>query len=1029
MIVLYTINYLFKFRFSFLSIWVLSLFMLFSVTSNAQLLGYSCDFEDANERAQWTLNVGNHGKIVPNKWYIGLPGKNDGSNGIYVSSDEGVTNGYTKSGVVVAAVRNLTLKTGKYEISFDWQAFGMDSVDGLYVCWVPDSIKTNSVNNSNLPRWVKDWSISFNDAQRLYQKAWNTITDTLDTDDTPHKLVLVWNNSVTGVYPPAAAVDNIRIVGVGMCDKPTNIKAVPTGSTINLQWGGNASKYDVKCTDGEGNTTTYNDVVGNSLAITDIGEGICTFYVRASCDDTESVWVSHSQFIFFPESRCIDYLSLSTENCYIGNTNNPMAAKGYVDKGYQSKESRHTLHWLTTERDPRTGNQLPTVPDGEIASVRLGNWMVNREAEAVEFKFKVDVESSAILLLKYAVVLEDPGHDSIDQPRFTLEVLRKGKPLDKFGCAEAHFAAGFGDKTGWHQTDNVMWKEWETVGINLRNYDGEDLTVRLITFDCNHGAHFGYAYFALGCSDGKITGLTCGDSPVNTFKGPDGFKYRWYLESDPTNTLSEEQELKLTADDMQTYNLDVIHPTKNNCHYTLQASAIPRYPIADMAFKSSVSKCQNIVSFSDSSFIRRFNKVTNEITDTDEKCESVVWDFGDGTTSDEFSPTHIYPEEGGKFTVKLTSGIANNNCVDDTIFEIVLPKLGTLRDTIVENVCSGTNYEHKGKFYFNSGFISDTTMSVNGCDSISTIDLRFHDSYDISISDTICSDVEYYFDGKKISETGKYTANLKSIYGCDSIVKLDILVNQVLSIGLDSIYKVCADDPTLEVAYELHSGLVPNFGFKFKDPAMFEYSADNLTPGDKTLSIPWFKGIVPNRYKAVLTFGEQSCGNDSIDINVDVYYPDTILAQRWNDVIGVKNVDYNGGYEFISFQWYKNDLPIPGAITSNLYVEEGLDATAAYSVLLTNKETGVRQYVCPITPQVMGADSEMVVVFSETRGSVSMEAPCAGRARLWNSYGILLEEFIINEGNNQYNISVPDGVYMIECLFDDGSHSVQKLIK
>ena len=81
-------------------------------------------------------------------------------------------------------------------------------------------------------------------------------------------------------------------------------------------------------------------------------------------------------------------------------------------------------------------------------------------------------------------------------------------------------------KEGW-------WKDWTTVSINLREHDGEEVVVRLTTYDCAELGHFGYAYFTLDCSDGQIQSSACGDVEKDTLIGPDGFKYRWYKKSEP----------------------------------------------------------------------------------------------------------------------------------------------------------------------------------------------------------------------------------------------------------------------------------------------------------------------------------------------------------------------------------------------------------------------------------------------------------------------------------------------------------------
>ena len=276
----------------------------------------------------------------------------------------------------------------------------------------------------------------------------------------------------------------------------------------------------------------YHDgITAKSFVVEDLEEGMKTFYIRSHCDTLIGAWTSKSSFFFYPNARCINYLGLSNKNCFFGTFDNPIASSGAVDNGYQSKFSRHTLHYDPNEYDPITGGALKTVPAGELASVRLGNWNTGREAESVSYDYVVDTVDGALLMLNYAIVMEDPQHEVNAQPKFTLDITEQGMPLP-YGCGSAFFAAGHGmdpsDKT-WHsfsstgQSTGGYWKDWTTVGINLAQYHGKSLKIKLTTYDCDASGHFGYAYFTLGCSSGKIEGLSCGDAPENGFKGPDGF--------------------------------------------------------------------------------------------------------------------------------------------------------------------------------------------------------------------------------------------------------------------------------------------------------------------------------------------------------------------------------------------------------------------------------------------------------------------------------------------------------------------------
>ena len=102
-------------------------------------------------------------------------------------------------------------------------------------------------------------------------------------------------------------------------------------------------------------------------------------------------------------AQCPDFMDLTSS-----------AVTGYYStSGYHVTSSlvmsvgimpgRHTL--ITQQgTDPRTGDQLPLLPDGENAVVKLGNEQVGGETESLVYTFTVDPDNS-VLLLKYAVVL------------------------------------------------------------------------------------------------------------------------------------------------------------------------------------------------------------------------------------------------------------------------------------------------------------------------------------------------------------------------------------------------------------------------------------------------------------------------------------------------------------------------------------------------------------------------------------------------------------------------------------------------
>ncbi|MBQ1732445.1 MAG: hypothetical protein II037_09570 [Bacteroidales bacterium] len=100
-----------------------AILLFFNVfVSFGQNVIYSCNFEDADENASWTLANGNQ----TNKWYIGTAASNGGENGLYISNDGGTSNSYdTGLTSYVYCFREINLDdNGLFLIEFDWRANG-----------------------------------------------------------------------------------------------------------------------------------------------------------------------------------------------------------------------------------------------------------------------------------------------------------------------------------------------------------------------------------------------------------------------------------------------------------------------------------------------------------------------------------------------------------------------------------------------------------------------------------------------------------------------------------------------------------------------------------------------------------------------------------------------------------------------------------------------------------------------------------------------------------------------------------------
>ena len=92
-------------------------------------------------------------------------------------------------------------------------------------------------------------------------------------------------------------------------------------------------------------------------------------------------------------------------------------------------------------------------------------------------------------------------------------------------------------------------------------------------------------------------------------------------------------------------------------------------------------------------------------------------------------------------------------------------------------------YEWRGKTIEATGVYRDSLTTVNtGCDSIYVLDLSVVREERQTLNETICSDEKYFFKGEYLTVPGTYVDTLPNRYGCDSIVTLNLTVNQAYNI-------------------------------------------------------------------------------------------------------------------------------------------------------------------------------------------------------------------------------------------------------
>ena len=1027
--------------------------MLGSYSAAQAQVVYSCDFEDETENANWVLNPtyqiptdpDRNFRNLKNLWFIGEAGNFSfsGENGLFISPcDNGVDATYTPVAQMVLCYREMTLPVGQYDIYFDYRVQGKTTGrDAMYLCWIPVSALGSSYNTYSGATDFPNWMTSYMLGDTLHcQTAWTSTKRQVNitSANATGRLVYVWVSTAGVAYPPSGCVDNIEIVPHDNCTAPKNIVFDFTDDNITVSWSGNASYYDVRAYNSYMDVWyEFKDITTNSISISDIEEGPYTFFVRAWCSETSrSEYTVASKFVSIASNHCVNYLDLNDSNCATGVYDGDYSGSGSqigtpqygkMDEGYwdTSKKTRHTIHYDHNERDPYTG--IKTIPDDEVASVRIGDMQDGGEYAQVEYEYYVEAGSSDILDFKYAIVLEDggSGHDDNIQPRFTLEVFDGSRLIS---CASEDFNTNNHEDTRypWHyvqyEGDDLYYKDWTTVSISLRDYVGKKLSIRLRAFGCAWSAHKGYAYFTIGCSAGAFGDYLCRE-PKQTFTAPDNFDYLWYSYDQNGNIVRESTSQTFSTKgsrDTTTYYCDVISRLKQGCYYTLTASAKPRYPEVKASVARDNASCGNKYYFSATSCVYDLNQITGDTMHIDQ-VETMTWDFGDGTTFEGFNPPmpHVYPAEGGEYIYKVRVTMNNNTCDSTFVDTIQVPSLEIGSDTDYVAICrtgrdgkSNLPYKWNGIDVYSESQIVQPVMQydIYGCDSsLLYLDIDIYDAaIPIDRYDTICQGMTFELYGQTFSKAGVYEVYVPmENLPCDTLYKEHLTIDEKLAVDYSDTLVACADDYSLTIPYIVtagrYLGVVIEFGGK-----EYEFGID------EEIVLPLDGDMRPDYYDARMWLITPLCASDTLDFTIQASYPSSIVAQK-DGFMALLNQDYNGGYKFIGYQWYRNGVAISGATESYYRTDDAIDAGAEFTVALIREGDNVMLPVCPFIYKDPGTglenvDIQTVYPTALGRGEQIHLGSYSGKVELYDMLGRKLYE-----ATGVSEVSAPNvaGIYIL----------------
>lgn len=283
---------------------------------------------------------------------------------------------------------------------------------------------------------------------------------------------------------------------------------------------------------------------------------------------------------------------------------------------------------------------------------------------------------------------------------------------------------------------------------------------------------------------------------------------------------------------------------------------------------------------------------------------------------------------------QLTSGIyldTNFTALGcDSIVETTLTVNPTYFVQTPISICQGDSVLLAGAYQTSAGLYLDTTLTVNGCDSIVESNLTVNPSYFVQNSTTICQGDSIFLGGIYQTTAGLYLDTISTISGCDSIVETTLTVNPA-PIFYDTVSVCQGDSALVNGTYETIAG---NYIETFQtgsgcdsiidvllivNPTYFVQEVLSICEGDSVLLGGNYQSSAGLYLDTTSTIsGCDSIVETTLTINATAVFNDAITICDGDSVL------VNGNY-----------LSVAGSYTDTLQTSNGCDSLVTTVVSVT----------------------------------------------------------------------------------------------
>lgn len=408
-------------------------------------------------------------------------------------------------------------------------------------------------------------------------------------------------------------------------------------------------------------------------------------------------------------------------------------------------------------------NTIPSIPDwnettdGQLRVIKLGDERsggynspdggINSSVSTYYFQ---PTDEENVLILYFSFVSQAPSHSLNQNPYFRIEVtnaatgafittnsmhstfLVNPPQTNTNGVVSGTphpCAHDIGDKRRvCPDNPSRVWCDWMPIAFDFRALVGQTISVRLMVADCSPEFHYAYAYYTGRGMKGEIDIQACGDDNV-TLSVPWGFNdYQWSINGVRDFDLDGLRDISRTRNTSETeFSCTMYSYTGAPFTYTATVNYYDLFP--DFSYEQICDNCRYEVQFTNLSVVNKINNGGSVAQDI----QFVEWDFGDGTTSTDINPLHIY-DGPGPYEVNMVLYDNDNICSLDTTYTVTLDPACV---EVHETTDSASTCEENLPYIYSPAILAPedypswTTpgtytltypeASNNGCDSVTTI--------------------------------------------------------------------------------------------------------------------------------------------------------------------------------------------------------------------------------------------------------------------------------------------------------------------